>query len=170
MVSQTTVIVVKPNGCCAALSYQSLAAKHNLILKTRIFVRHFFGRYNLQLTDPQVTASSQNMKLHRPDSQRSLCCFPLEKILDPNDPLVILASRIDDLVNACYSDEVRPDCTTRLMIGLLYLKHVFHESDESVVARWIENPYAILLRICRDATRMPNRSFQSQSVAKTLAG
>jgi transposase, IS5 family len=27
------------------------------------------------------------------------------------------------------------------MIGLHYLKHAFNESDESVVARWIENPY-----------------------------
>ena len=30
---------------------------------------------------------------------------------------------------------------TRLMVGLLYLKHAFNESDESVVARWVENPY-----------------------------
>ena len=29
----------------------------------------------------------------------------------------------------------------RLMIGLLYLKHAFGESDESVVQRWAENPY-----------------------------
>ena len=27
------------------------------------------------------------------------------------------------------------------MVGLLYLKHAFDESDESVVARWVENPY-----------------------------
>jgi len=30
---------------------------------------------------------------------------------------------------------------TRLMVGLQYLKYTFHESDESVVARWVENPY-----------------------------
>ncbi len=29
----------------------------------------------------------------------------------------------------------------RLMVGLLYLKHAFGESDESVVQRWAENPY-----------------------------
>jgi len=30
---------------------------------------------------------------------------------------------------------------TRLMVGLMYLKYAFNESDESVVARWVENPY-----------------------------
>lgn len=86
------------------------------------------------------------MKPQRTDSQRSLFSFPLEKILDPDHPLVILSSKIDwsqfdDLAAECYSDEGRPGCTTRLMIGLLYLKHAFNESDESVVERWVENPY-----------------------------
>ena len=27
------------------------------------------------------------------------------------------------------------------MVGLLYPKHAYDESDESVVARWVENPY-----------------------------
>ena len=86
------------------------------------------------------------MKPNRTDSQRSLFSFPLEKILDPDHPLVVLAGRIDwsqfeDLVAECYSVEGRPGCTTRLMIGLLYLKHAFDESDESVVERWVENPY-----------------------------
>lgn len=40
-----------------------------------------------------------------------------------------------------YSDEGLPDCTTRLMIGLLNLKHAFNESDESVVERRVENLY-----------------------------
>ena len=29
----------------------------------------------------------------------------------------------------------------RLMVGLHYLKHTFNESDETVVDRWVENPY-----------------------------
>jgi IS5 family transposase len=86
------------------------------------------------------------MKPNRTDSQRSLFSFPLEKILDPDHPLVILSSKIDwsqfdDLVDECYTEEGRPGCSTRLMIGLLYLKHAFNESDESIVARWVENPY-----------------------------
>ncbi len=86
------------------------------------------------------------MKPQNTDSQRSLFNFPLEKILDPDHPLVILSSKIDwsqfdDLVDQCYSEEGRPGCTTRLMIGLLCLKHAFNESDEAVVARWVKNPY-----------------------------
>ena len=27
------------------------------------------------------------------------------------------------------------------MVGLHYLKHAFNESDETVVERWVENPY-----------------------------
>jgi IS5 family transposase len=34
-----------------------------------------------------------------------------------------------------------PAKATRLMVGLQYLKYTFNESDESVVARWVENPY-----------------------------
>lgn len=30
---------------------------------------------------------------------------------------------------------------TRLLVGLHYLKHSYHESDESVVEKWVENPY-----------------------------
>ena len=42
----------------------------------------------------------------------------------------------------CYSEDMgRPGNAIRLMVGLHYLKHAFDESDESVVARWIENPY-----------------------------
>ena len=35
------------------------------------------------------------MKPNRMDSQRSLFRLPLERILDPDHPLVILAARID---------------------------------------------------------------------------
>jgi transposase, IS5 family len=35
----------------------------------------------------------------------------------------------------------RPRVPLRVMIGLLYLKHAFDESDEAVVQRWAENPY-----------------------------
>lgn len=35
----------------------------------------------------------------------------------------------------------RPPLPTRLMVGLHYLKALYDESDESVVAKWVENPY-----------------------------
>ena len=86
------------------------------------------------------------MKPTRTDSQPSLFSYPLEKMLAPEHPLLLLAkaidwSQFDDLADECYSEEGRPGCNTPLMIGLLYLKHAFDESDESVVDRWVENPY-----------------------------
>jgi len=71
----------------------------------------------------------------------------LSELLNPEHPLYVLAERIDwsrfdSAIDACYADELgRPGVNTRLMVGLLYLKHAFDESDESVVARWVENPY-----------------------------
>ena len=71
----------------------------------------------------------------------------LSELLNPEHPLYLLAERIDwsqfdSAIDACYADELgRPGVNTRLMVGLLYLKHAFDESDESVVARWVENPY-----------------------------
>ena len=35
----------------------------------------------------------------------------------------------------------RPQLPIRLMVGLLYLKHAYNESDETVCARWAENVY-----------------------------
>ena len=35
----------------------------------------------------------------------------------------------------------RPALATRLMVGLHYLKALYDESDESVVSKWVENPY-----------------------------
>jgi transposase, IS5 family len=71
----------------------------------------------------------------------------LSELLNPEHPLYVLAERIDwpkfdSAIDACYADELgRPGVNTRLMVGLLYLKHAFDESDESLVARWVENPY-----------------------------
>lgn len=71
----------------------------------------------------------------------------LSELLNPDHPLYVLAERIDwsefdAAIDACYAEELgRPGVNTRLMVGLLYLKHAYDESDESVVARWVENPY-----------------------------
>ena len=71
----------------------------------------------------------------------------LSELLNREHPLYVLAERIDwsrfdSAIDACYADDLgRPGVNTRLMVGLLYLKHAFDESDESVMARWVENPY-----------------------------
>lgn len=70
----------------------------------------------------------------------------LEQMLDQRHALYRLAGTIDwTAVEArfggLYAEEGRPGIPIRLMVGLHYLKHAFNESDESVVARWVENPY-----------------------------
>ena len=70
-----------------------------------------------------------------------------DQLLNPDHPLVTLANQIDweafDRQFGEYycEDNGAPAKSTRLMVGLHYLKHTYNESDESVVARWVENPY-----------------------------
>jgi IS5 family transposase len=69
------------------------------------------------------------------------------QILNPNHELVQLAQKIDWLrFDAAFADTYCEDMgapakAVRLMMGLHYLKYTFNESDESLVARWVENPY-----------------------------
>ena len=70
-----------------------------------------------------------------------------DQILDPKHELVLLANKIDwSGMEAAFVDTYCPDFgapakAIRMMVGLHYLKYAFDESDQSVVSRWIENPY-----------------------------
>lgn len=70
-----------------------------------------------------------------------------DQLLNPEHVLVQLAKKIDwsrfeTALASCYTQDMgAPAKATRLMVGLQYLKYTFNESDESVVARWVENPY-----------------------------
>ena len=70
-----------------------------------------------------------------------------DQILNREHALVQLAdkidwSRFDAAMADSYSEDMgAPAKAVRLMVGLQYLKYTFNESDESVVDRWIENPY-----------------------------
>lgn len=70
-----------------------------------------------------------------------------DQLLNPAHELVQLARKMDwDRFEvgfaSCYTQDMgAPAKATRLMVGLQYLKYTFNESDESVVARWVENPY-----------------------------
>jgi len=70
-----------------------------------------------------------------------------DQILKPDHELIQLAHKIDwsrfDVAFAdSYSEDMgAPAKAVRLMVGLHYLKYTFSESDESLVARWLENPY-----------------------------
>ncbi len=51
-------------------------------------------------------------------------------------------ARFDAALADCYSpDQGAPAKAVRLLVGMHYLKHAFDESDESLVERWVENPY-----------------------------
>jgi IS5 family transposase len=71
----------------------------------------------------------------------------LGQILNRKHPLFVLADQIDwtcfeEAFGPTYVEETgRPGIPIRLMVGLHYLKHTFDESDESVLDRFLENPY-----------------------------
>ncbi len=78
----------------------------------------------------------------------------LEEILNPLHPLCKVAQAMHwesfehEFGQLYVEDKGRPGLPIRLMVGLHYLKHAYSESDESVVERFLENPYwAALLRI-----------------------
>lgn len=92
--------------------------------------------------------SCKFMKPKKPEKtvQEDLFRMRLDNLLDQKHELYRLASKLDwkaaeERFGALYSEEGRPGIPIRLMVGLHYLKHAFNESDESVVARWVENPY-----------------------------
>lgn len=70
----------------------------------------------------------------------------LEDLLNPAMPLFKLANTlnwraIEDEFKELYSHKGRPAKPIRLMIGLLLLKQLENLSDETVVERWMQNPY-----------------------------
>jgi transposase, IS5 family len=69
----------------------------------------------------------------------------LENLIAPRQPLV---RRIDwEGLNTGFGGFYdgatvgQPPKATRLMAGLLYLKHAFSLSDEALLERWVENVY-----------------------------
>src|SRR6476620_9578798 len=79
--------------------------------------------------------------------QKDLFRPRLEQMLDLGHGLVRLGEVIDwsfleRRFGAVYEDGPgRPPLATRLMAGLSILKHLHDLSDESLYARWVENPY-----------------------------
>lgn len=108
------------------------------------------GYHRAKIRQVSVLRSSKAGKKMKPKAatpQSELFGARLSELLNPKHPLYVLAERLDwpefdTAIDACYAEELgRPGVNTRLMVGLVYLKHAFDESDESVVARWVENPY-----------------------------
>lgn len=71
----------------------------------------------------------------------------LKDQLNSEHPLVKLSQAIDwselegEFSSVASSSGGRPALPTRLLVGLHYLKALYAESDESVVSKWVENPY-----------------------------
>ena len=83
----------------------------------------------------------------REDRQKDLLRPALEAVIDLGHPLVRLAGEIDwgfldrRFSSVCAAGDGRPPLPTRLVAGLLILKHMHSLSDEALCARWLENPY-----------------------------
>lgn len=70
----------------------------------------------------------------------------LDNMISTRHELVVLSGEIDwnwieKELSTFYSDQGRPSVPIRTIVGMLLLKQLFNESDESVLHRWIENPY-----------------------------
>ncbi len=70
----------------------------------------------------------------------------LDSIINMNHELVQLSHELDwvwleEQLGSYYADQGRPSIPVRKIAGLLLLKQLHKESDESVIDRWIENPY-----------------------------
>ena len=79
--------------------------------------------------------------------QLNIFKIPLNQFIDPNHELVLLSKKIDwEKVEEDFSgyycvDNGRPSIPIRKIVGVILLKRVYNQSDESVVERWMENPY-----------------------------
>lgn len=87
------------------------------------------------------------MKGKSPDPlQQSLLSSALRDILNPRHPLYQLTGKIpwkeiEEEFSVLYHHSGRPGIPIRLMVALLILKQLYNLSDETVVERWVENPY-----------------------------
>lgn len=85
-------------------------------------------------------------EIEKTGSQRSMFEQRLDEMLDERHALYKLAHTLrwenfDKKFGPMFQERGRPASSTRLIVGLLYLKHTFNHSDEDVVRRFKENPY-----------------------------
>lgn len=87
------------------------------------------------------------MSKPRDERQKDLFRPALDRIVDPDHPLVILAGEIDWVSLEARFGAVfqagpgHPPLPWRLMAGLLILRRMHGLSDKALCARWLENPY-----------------------------
>jgi len=72
---------------------------------------------------------------------------PIKQFIKEKHELVLLCKKIDwdqleSSLGIYYSkDNGRPGIPIRTIVGIILLRRMFDESDESVLERWVENPY-----------------------------
>ena len=87
------------------------------------------------------------MSKPRNDRQKDLFRPSLDQITDLEHPMVRLTGEIDweflsgRCSSVCAEGSGQPPLPTRLVAGLLILKHMHELSDEALCARWLESPY-----------------------------
>ncbi|MBP6324119.1 MAG: IS5 family transposase [Chitinophagales bacterium] len=79
--------------------------------------------------------------------QLNMFQVPLKQFINESHELVELSKKIDweslekDLRFYYCEDNGRPGVPIRLIVGIIMLRRMFNQSDESVLDRWVENPY-----------------------------
>jgi IS5 family transposase len=86
-------------------------------------------------------------EVRKDTGQTDMFCPRLDQIINLEHEIARLAraiswDRLEEVCGAVYNDGVgQPPLPTRLMAGLIILKHTENLSDEVLVKRWVENPY-----------------------------
>ena len=110
------------------------------------------------------------MSKPRDERQKDLFRPALDQIIDMRHPLVLLAEKIDwgfldgRFGSVCQAGPGQPPLPTRLVAGLMILKHMHGLSDEVLCARWIENPYYQYL--CGEQTFRHELPFDRSSLTR----
>jgi len=110
------------------------------------------------------------MSKPRDERQDDLFRPPLEKIIDLRHPLPRLAQGIDweflagRFGSVCKAGPGQPPLPTRLVAGLMILKHMHDLSDEVLCARWLENPY--YQYFCGEAVFRHELPFDRSSITR----
>ena len=79
--------------------------------------------------------------------QLNMFQVPLKQFINESHELVRLSKKIDweslekDLSVYYCEDNGRPGVPIRLIVGIIMLRRMFNQGDESVLDRWVENPY-----------------------------
>ena len=110
------------------------------------------------------------MSKPRGERHKDLFRPALEEIIDTSHPLVRLAGEIDwafldgRFGSVCRAGPGQPPLPTRLVAGLLILKHMHDLSDEVLCARWLENPYYQYL--CGEESFQHKLPFERSSLTR----